>query len=533
MKKLCSFVLLFFAIASSIIAETPIKSKIEQVVVFRGGAQIKRTGKVSLKAGSNTIVFGNLPAGYDESSIQIKSNAKAEIISITFRKNFEDDFESNPTYKTWKDQLETIIRKKDNETLIYETWKEEESLLISNKKVSGENSGLSSEQLTKVADLYRTRLLLVKQQALESRRKLNDYDKEISKIQSTINEWTGKNKTINNGEIVIDLMSKNAVEDVFEVSYIDNRASWTSSFDLRLESLKQPLNLISKGKITQSTGENWDDVKITLSSGDPRRNMQLPEIKPWFLYYYVEQYNQTKLGAYNNAAQLRGSKDAASNYYAEGAVKSELDDVVSRENIAFMEYALPNRMDIPSDSKPHEVKMNEVSLDAKYDYIASPKLDTKVYLQASISDWSQNNFSSGEVKLYFEGTYVGNTYLDAAAVEDTMKISLGPDIALSTKREKLKDFKKTTFLSSKKQLQSGYEITIKNNKPGPVEMTIYDQIPLASDSQMEIEAEDLSGGKLNKETGIVEWKISLKPGEQIKKRIIYNVKIPKDKKISL
>ena len=68
------------------------------------------------------------------------------------------------------------------------------------------------------------------------------------------------------------------------------------------------------------------------------------------------------------------------------------------------------------------------------------------YLQASISDWSQNNFSSGEVKLYFEGTYVGNTYLDAAAVEDTMKISLGPDIALSTKREKLKDFKKTTFL---------------------------------------------------------------------------------------
>jgi uncharacterized protein (TIGR02231 family) len=190
-------------------------------------------------------------------------------------------------------------------------------------------------------------------------------------------------------------------------------------------------------------------------------------------------------------------------------------------------------MDIPSDSKPHEVKMNEISLDAKYDYIASPKLDTKVYLQASISDWSQNNFSSGEVKLYFEGTYVGNTYLDAAAVEDTMKISLGPDIALSTKREKLKDFKKTTFLSSKKQLQSGYEITIKNNKPGPVEMTIYDQIPLASDSQMEIEAEDLSGGKLNKETGIVEWKISLKPGEQIKKRIIYNVKIPKDKKISL
>ena len=94
----------------------------------------------------------------------------------------------------------------------------------------------------------------------------------------------------------------------------------------------------------------------------------------------------------------------------------------------------------------------------------------------------------------------------------------------------LKSFNFSLFVES---AISGYEITIKNNKPGPVEMTIYDQIPLTSDSQMEIEAEDLSGGKLNKETGIVEWKISLKPGEQIKKRIIYNVKIPKDKKISL
>ncbi len=91
MKKLCSFVLLFFLLSRpTIIAETPIKSKIEQVAVFRGGAQIRRTGKVALKAGSNTIVLGNLPAGYDESSIQIKSNAKAEIIALSLlEKNFE------------------------------------------------------------------------------------------------------------------------------------------------------------------------------------------------------------------------------------------------------------------------------------------------------------------------------------------------------------------------------------------------------------------------------------------------------------
>ena len=535
MNRLFSLLVIVSVAITSVTAETPIKSKIEQITVFRTGAQIKRIGKVNLKTGQNTVVFGNLPAGYDESSIQIKSNNKAEIVAVTFRKNFEDDFESNPTYKSWKDQLDDLNKKKENETIIYETWKEEESLLLSNKKVGGENSGLSGEQLTKIADIYRTRLLNVKQQNLDSRRRLTDLDKNITKIQSQMNEWMGKNKTINNGEIVIDLISTGAAEDVIEVSYIDNRAYWSSSFDLRLENLQKPLNLISKGQIVQSTGENWDDVKITLSTGDPRRNMQLPVVQPWFLYYMVDQYYNKNNTYQNNEVQLR-AKAAGSESSMDGSnVRSgmDADDVTMRENISFMEYLLPNKMDVPTDGKPHEVKMNEVDLKASYDYITAPRLDTKVYLQASVADWSQYNFSSGEVKMYFEGTYVGTSYLNAAEVDDTMKISLGPDIAISTKREKLKDFRKTTFLSSKKQLQSGHEITVKNNKPNAVEITLYDQVPLSSDSQMEIETEDLSGGKLNKETGIVEWKINLKPGEQIKKRIIYSVKIPKDKKVSL
>lgn len=530
MYKLLALLTLTFMNSASLQSETPIKSKIDQVVVFRSGAQVKRTAKVQLKSGNNTIVFGNLPAGYDESSIQIKTGSKAEIVAIAFRKNFENDFESNPTYKSWQDQLDLIFKKKENESVVFETWKEEENLILTNKKVNGENTGLSSEQLVKIADLYRTRLLNIKQLLVESKRRLTDIEKDIVRIQSQMNEWMGKNKIINNGEIVIDLISNSTLEDLIEVSYIDNRAYWTTSFDLRLENLQKPLNLISKGKIIQSTGENWDNVKITLSTGDPRLSTQMPTLTPWFLYYLQDYYPQGK--GYNNLEKIAQTRANMRTSAADG-MPVESDEVVSRENITFMEYILPNKMDIPSDNKPHEVKMQEVDLAADYDYIAAPRLDHHTYLQASISDWSQYNFSSGEVKLYFEGTFIGTSYLDAADVSDTMKISLGPDIAISTKREKLKDFKKTTFLSSKKQMQSGWEITIKNNKPNTVEITLYDQIPLSSDSQMEVETEELSGGKLNKETGIVEWKLTLKPGEQIKKRIIYSVKLPKDKRINL
>nr|MBP9195324.1 DUF4139 domain-containing protein [Saprospiraceae bacterium] len=123
--------------------------------------------------------------------------------------------------------------------------------------------------------------------------------------------------------------------------------------------------------------------------------------------------------------------------------------------------------------------------------------------------------------------------LDISQLSDTLALSLGPDIAVAAKREKIKEYQKTSFLSSKKQIQSAYEISIKNNKTTAIEVTLTDQVPLATDANMEVEIDELSGGSLNKETGMVEWKLTLKPGEQVKKKLAYKVKIPKDKSITL
>lgn len=528
MSKILSILPIILLTLTMNAQEPVVKSKMEGVTVFRSGAQIKRTAKVALKPGHNTIVIGQLPSGYDESTIQIKSNARADILTVSFRNNFLTEFEADPAYKSLKDQLLKLTEHKENETVVFDTWREEEILLLNNKIVAGVNSGLNPDQLSKTADLYRTRLLQVKQNVLQSRRSLDKVNAEITKVQGQINDWTGKNKSTNSGEIVIEIMSPRAMEDHFEITYIDNRAYWTTAFDLRLENLKEPLHLITRGRIGQSTGESWENVSVTLSTGNPRLNTKAPELSPWFLYYLQTYASQNLADAYNKkaAAQMRNSNIRTED--ESGAMMVE-----SRENITFMEYTLPSKLTIPSGNKSQDVKIQELEIPAVYTYTSVPKMDPRVYLQAGIHDWSQYNLSSGEVKLYFEGTYIGTSYLDASQVADTLLLSLGPDIAVTTKREKLKDFTKTAFLSSKKQVQAGWEITVKNNKTTAIELTFTDQIPLSSDSQMEIEVQELSGGKLNKETGIVEWKATLKPGEQIKKKIIYSVKIPKEAKVSL
>ncbi len=510
--------------------ETTCKSVINSVTVFRQGAQINRSGTAKLKPGLNHVVITDLPEGFNSNSLSVKSQSRLEISAVQYRINYAQDFESSPAYHELKNKLETVGRQKEDETVVLNSLKEEESMILSNKNISGTNNGLSAEQLVKMSDFYRTRLPELKNKILASTRKLADIDKEIARLQKQMSEISAKNTQQYKGEIVILIESKKAMDEIIEFSYIDPRASWVTSYDLRLESLQKPLNLQYKGKVRQSTGEDWKDVQLALATGNPQFNMQFPVINPWFLYYVAPmfEYDKSAPMMLDEVVQVRGARNVrAEKEEAAGEV------TVARESVTFMEFSLPGKYAVPSDGKEHEFKVQDNTLPAFYRYIAVPKLDNKVYLVANVEDWSKYNLASGNMKMFFESTFIGNNYFNANIVTDTLSISLGPDIAISTTREKLKDLKKTRFLSNKKQIQSGWEITIRNNKSVEAEILLQDQIPLATDAEMTIEADELSGGKLNAETGIVEWNLKLKPGESVKKVIAYTIKIPKDKQVVL
>ena len=76
-----------------------------------------------------------------------------------------------------------------------------------------------------------------------------------------------------------------------------------------------------------------------------------------------------------------------------------------------------------------------------------------------------------------------------------------------------------------------YEILVKNNKVTDVNLLLKDQFPLSNIKEVVVTLEDGSDAMINTETGVLTWKIDLKPGESKKVRFSYSVKYPKDKKI--
>ncbi len=160
---------------------------------------------------------------------------------------------------------------------------------------------------------------------------------------------------------------------------------------------------------------------------------------------------------------------------------------------------------VNSDNQTYTVNMADYALPAHYQYYSIPKIEKEAFLISSIADWEKYNLLEGEANIFFENTFVGKTVLDVRYASDTLDISLGRDKAVSVNREKITDFTSKKFVGTRKEESRAWKLTVKNNKSKPVNILLLDQVPVSQRDEIRVEAEELSGGKLDSTTGEVKW----------------------------
>ena len=196
-----------------------------------------------------------------------------------------------------------------------------------------------------------------------------------------------------------------------------------------------------------------------------------------------------------------------------------------------VEFNIKTPYTILSDGKVQTVEIENYQLPAEYLYYCTPKIDEKAYLVAKIVDWEKYNFMEGEANLFFEDTYTGKTLLDVRYMSDTLSISLGNDKGVSVKRESQKKFSSKQYLGNKKDETKTWLITVKNNKSQPIQLMVYDQIPVSSNGEIEVTPLNISNGNLIPETGILFWNFPLKNAASQQIELKYTVKLPKSKQL--
>lgn len=504
-------------------AQQLVSNQIQSVTVFMNGAQVTRTLEIKLTAGEQDIRIKGLAPNLDPSSIQISALGEAVLKGVRHELNYLEGLP--PAAEELKKKKEVLLDDLNKQQQLSFVLQSEKTILLKNQvqMVAVPNSPSKLDDLKIMMDFQRLKLTELLPKIADSQKKEKLIQEQIDKIDRQISEWIAQPQQASS-DIVLNVQSKASQNQSFQLKYFVFDARWEMAYDIHVKDIVSPIQFSYKATIYQNSGEDWKNVKLNLSTGNPLQGGTKPELLPWYLR------DQPKV-VYSAKRALPAGQNAPE------AMMADQDGVAAytqvNEQLTTRHYSIDIPYTILSNNKPFQVAVRKETVPAKYIYFSIPKLDPDAFLTAEIADWEALDLMNGEADLFLEGTYQGKAYIQTQNIEEFLRLSLGRDKNIVINRTKIKDYSKNKFLSDKKEISKGFEIALKNNKSAAIDIIVEDQIPLSTQKEIEVEADELSGATVDEQTGKVRWVLHLNSREDKKFKFKYKVTCPKEFNLNL
>lgn len=532
-------------------------------VYFGYGAELTHQTNTTISKKTKQIIINNLATALDINSLQINVPENVALLSQKFNVYYPTQAVIvNPMIKKWNDSiliLRNEISRINNQIDIEQQTMDKTGKLIELTITGNGNKTITSDEALKLVNAYTTKIEKAKTNIFTLGESKTTLSQKINLLQQEINEASRPTPTKEKpyGQLCLQIVSNYAGEIPITLSYFTNNAGFTPLYDVRVNSKTNEIKLVYKASVSQHTGIDWKQTKLTLSTANPNWSGTAPILNPWYLQFFVPklynamQNNSRSNLAYNTIPGVSIAKDEemlkevivqSDNVYKKSKSITGSYQTINPSNLSSyttlnesqlntnFEIDLP--YDINSDGELQSVVIKEEKLTAILKNYAVPKLDKDPYLLAELTNWQNLNLLPGTANIIMDDTYLGKTMIDPNITSDTLNLSLGKDKRIAVKRTLVKELTTTkTSGSTTKQIFT-YEIVLKNNKTTDVQLLLKDQYPLSQVKEIETILGNNDDATINEELGVLNWQINLKPGESRKVRFSYTVKYPGDKKIS-
>ena len=509
-------------------------SRIERATVFLHGAEMTRVMRVELKPGKNTVTFSGLPTDIRPESVGARVSEGAELLSAIFRVDHLAKPGASERVERLNDELKTVrddIERNADRVRLLDA---EEEFLKKNGAIAGK-TGIRLDDLRDIDEYYRARFSGIVSEKFDCKRAAEELQKKQERLTLELGSAVDDGRKAV-GEISVELASERAATVDVGVSYFVQSAGWTPFYEIRVADLNGPARLVGKGQIYQTTGEDWNDIPVVLSSGSPAIAGTQPELMPWYLDFQRPVAARSQYQAFNAMMaapqqEMEMMKDAS--LPAMAPAPKAAGKPVAQETQTSVEFVLPAPISVASGNDGYTAEIMNAEMPAKYEHYSVRKLDRDVFVLAKIEGWEKLSILEGEVGIFLGNTYVGQSFIDPRRADDTLEISLGRDSGVIVTRVKGRDFAGTSFLGTNNKATREWVLTVRNTRQTPIDIRVLDQIPVSVNKNIKVEAVELSGATHDADKGELRWDLHLEPGESVQKTVKYAVTYPKDKDVSL
>ena len=498
-----------------------VETKLTAAAVYRSGCIVRRSGKVSLQKGTQTVRIGGLTAGIDESTLRLFVPAGVSGSNGQVEHPTRDEQREALKELTAKvAALQGRIESREKIAALWEAnadFSQKESLSVGEmaaylEKLPERLEALSSE----IAALKEEKIVLDKEYADAKKKAALPY-------------------------VTAELSAQEAGEYPIEISCREQQAFWNPVYEIHADSETDSLDLRLRAKIFQRSGEDWSGVKLTLFTGNPSVSGTIPEMDPVHLRIYEPPvYKNRAAGGARFGAMMKTARademvveeceameDAAAPMMAMNAVYAGSGTASKGETMT--EYALSGSWDI-RDGREIICDIRTDALPCRYHAVAVPKLSDEAYLAAEVATSLLEDMQDTPAAVYLKGAFAGNVVLEPDMTKDNYDLSLGVDETVKVKREQKKKYTSNVLLKGQKKTEYEYEITVSSRKDKTISVTVCDQLPISDEKTIVIEPLELSGAEREEEKGFLRWTFDLAPGETKNVKLAWTVAWPKDKR---
>ena len=549
--------LTFSSLGNQTTVEQIRKAKLKEAIVYTSGVQLRSSLSYNAVKGINEIIIEGISPSIDPQTIQVSATGNVVILdskySLFYPKAIVKDVSSESSrikrsIRLLNDSIESMgfdIRDLKEQTSVYQ---QAQNMLRNNGVMKNQGKVSDSlELLQEAIELYTSKMSALNKKLISISKATKFSEKKLAKMNKRLNHL--RNRLSNLGQtksnttpiprVTVSLISEGNVSGKINFSYLSANAGWSPLYDIRSESTEGKIFMNYKAQVYQNTELEWKNIKLRISTNNPYANKTKPELNPWYINY-VNYRSQLSVSRNDNYNMKSSPQEAITNrgYALESIQEDEIaldadqfTKVVQQLIAAEFKINLP--YSIASNGQKHMVLVQKSELETNFKYYAVPKMDQSVYLVAEMLKVDELQLIPSKANIFFDGSYIGETYIDPTKMNDTLYLSLGKDPNISISRKLLSSRCKEKTIGDKIEKLQAYSIEIKNMKSSQIEVVIQDQIPITTNSDIVIDKINVGKGKLKERTGLIEWKVKLNPKDKKTFDFDYRIKFDKSKQINI
>jgi uncharacterized protein (TIGR02231 family) len=542
-RRICGFAIVSRAIIPLVFLfqaaawAAPLTSQVSEVTVYADRARVSRTVDVDLAAGDSQVEIADLPASLEQNSVEISGQGSAQVTirGVDLRQNLRSDSPSQAVRdleQQLKEKLDQKAKLESDKGLLND---KRTFLLRLTSSLGGEKQPLGADQVRDLYTFFSTELSSVATQLLALDQNLQTIAPEIDRIKRELDRLRKDKST---GAVVVALNASAATKFHLVIRYVVPNASWRPVYDARVQTDTGAVELAYNAMVRQTTGEDWSNVKLILSTAQPGRNGEMPELQPDFLNFSAPPAPvplATSAGQFRNMMKAPVQDVTESTPTAE--VESKTETAAVRLSGLAVAFVVPVNATIPADGQTHKVAVTQLSLNGKLTYITTPKLDAAAFVVAKVKNDSDSPFIAGELNLFRDGDLVGHLNLPEVPSGSPFDLFCGTDDAIKITRKELVNRTSQTglIINQRAQVNRKYQITIENFRTKPIQITVLDQLPVSQNGDINVKAVNFSvqPSAQGKDTGKLTWDLTVQPKEKKVVEFEYQVDWPSGKEVTL